>query len=151
MTLLVFHMLLQLFKQQLVVWLFSVQKIITSSLSSLFLYTSSYPVIWFSCPVCAGAIHESKMLVSDLASPLKSVGWEGTGKELKRLIKNSIRVSQLPLQSNSHRCHSDFSVNCTNQTVFQNNLSDISRKLVHCRHIADEQNLNNKTVQVLLA
>lgn len=56
----------------------SSQEKVTSSLSSLFLYISSYPVIWFSCPVCAGAIHESKILVSDLASPLKSVGWEGT-------------------------------------------------------------------------
>jgi len=53
-------------------------KMITSSLSSFFLYMSSYPVTEFSCPVCAGAFHESKILVSDLASPLKSVGWEGT-------------------------------------------------------------------------
>lgn len=64
-----------------------IRHIITSSLSSLFLYMSSYPVIWFSCPFWAGAIHDSRILVSDLASPLKSVGWEGTAAHsVKRWI-----------------------------------------------------------------
>ena len=56
------------------------KQLVTSSLSSLFLYSSSYPRIWLSCPVCAGAIQDNKMLVSDLASPLRSVGCEGTAK-----------------------------------------------------------------------
>lgn len=37
-------------------------------------------MIWLSWPVWVGGFHDSKMLVSDLASPLKSVGWEGTVK-----------------------------------------------------------------------